>query len=75
MNNIIKQLEPQCWEMSEFGLRFNYEKYAELIVKECSKVILAQNDSFNVIDEWDRGYSIGLESSEDAIKKHFGVEE
>ena len=36
MNNRIKELEPQCWEHNEFGLNFNYEKFAELIVKECA---------------------------------------
>jgi hypothetical protein len=35
MNQRIKELEPQCWEMNEFGLNFNYEKFAELIVREC----------------------------------------
>jgi hypothetical protein len=51
------------------------EKFAELIVKECEKVIRAQNKSFNVIDEWDRGYALGLESATGAIKEHFGVDE
>ena len=36
MNKRIKELEPQCWEHNEFGLNFNYEKFAELIVKECA---------------------------------------
>ena len=36
MNNRIKELEPQCWEHNEFGLNFNYEKFAELIVRECA---------------------------------------
>jgi len=35
MNERIKQLEPQCWEHNEFGLNFNYKKFAELIVNEC----------------------------------------
>ena len=34
MNERIKQLEPQCWEHNEFGLNFNYEKFAELIIKD-----------------------------------------
>ena len=36
MNNRIKELEPQCWEHNEFGLNFNYQKFAELIVRECA---------------------------------------
>ena len=44
MRKLIKELEPQCWEMSEFGLRFNYEKYAELIIKECGVVVARANN-------------------------------
>ena len=36
MNDQIKQLEPQCWEHNEFGLNFNYQKFAELIVRDCA---------------------------------------
>jgi len=36
VNNRIKELEPQCWEHNEFGLNFNYQKFAELIVRECA---------------------------------------
>ena len=35
MNERIKELEPQCWEHNEFGLNFNYEKFAQLIIEEC----------------------------------------
>ena len=34
-SNRIKELAPQCWELTEFGLNFNYQKFAELIVQEC----------------------------------------
>jgi hypothetical protein len=44
MRKLIQQLEPQCWEMSEFGLRFNYEKYAELIIQECVTVVARANN-------------------------------
>lgn len=43
MRKLIKQLEPQCWEMTEFGLRFNYEKYAELIIRECATCVANAN--------------------------------
>jgi hypothetical protein len=39
MNKRIKELEPQCWEHNEFGLNFNYEKFAELIVAESAAEI------------------------------------
>lgn len=62
MRKLIKQLEPQCWEINEFGaLTFNYEKYAEMIVKECI-------DEFNTICP-DRPYVVNL------IKKRLGIEE
>ena len=44
MRKLIQQLEPQCWEMSEFGLRFNHEKYAELIIKECATAVAKANN-------------------------------
>jgi hypothetical protein len=44
MNKFIKQLEPQCWEMTEFGLRFNYEKYADLIIRECATAVANANN-------------------------------
>ena len=62
MNNRIKELEPQCWEHNEFGLNFNYQKFAELIVRECA----AQAD-----EESSWPYS----SFGKKIKEHFGVEE
>ena len=62
MNNRIKLLEPQCWEHNEFGLNFNYQKFAELIVRECA----AQAD-----EESSWPYS----SFGKKIKEHFGVEE
>jgi len=62
MNDIIKQLEPQCWEHNEFGLNFNYQKFAEMIVKECALTAGLMEH------EGRRG--IGAQ-----ILEHFGVEE
>jgi hypothetical protein len=59
MNKRIKELEPQCWEHNEFGLNFNYEKFAELIVRECANVA-ADHDALDIYEE---------------IREHFGVEE
>ena len=44
MRKLIKELEPQCWEMTDFGLRFDYEKYAELIIKECATAVAKANN-------------------------------
>lgn len=67
MNQRIKELEPQCWEMNEFGLNFNYEKFAELIVREC--VNMAESFHYHQYD-----FTGNLELHE-FIKEHFGVEE
>ena len=63
MNNRIKELEPQCWEHNEFGLNFNYEKFAELIVRECGVAL-----SPMLRDMVSRGQAFDL------INRHFGVE-
>tara|TARA_R110000868_G_scaffold543_13_gene3978 strand:- start:914 stop:1102 length:189 start_codon:yes stop_codon:yes gene_type:complete len=61
MNDIIKQLEPQCWEHNEFGLNFNYRKFAELIVMECAEV--------------GERYADGNYEVYNQILKRFGLEE
>jgi hypothetical protein len=65
VNNRIKELEPQCWEHNEFGLNFNYQKFAELIVRECiEQVITGPNGPAHYAVE-----------AAIRLKKHFGVEE
>jgi hypothetical protein len=68
MNNRIKELEPQCWEHNEFGLNFNYEKFAELIIRECAKVVdsLTSTPGYGEVDYWAEGID---------LLQHFGVEE
>ena len=72
MNERIKQLEPQCWEHNEFGLNFNYEKFALLIVKECRDIVGKTRDQA-IEDEWnvDEAMSTAMFNIED----HFGVKE
>ena len=62
MRKLIKELEPQCWEHNEFGLNFNYEKFAELIIQECTTVI--EKNLFQ---------GIGWNTSR-AVRRHFGME-
>ena len=64
MNNRIKELEPQCWEHNEFGLNFNYQKFAEMIVRECIDVI--GEDNYTMLTG--KAYCTEL-------KRHFGVKE
>ena len=49
MRKLIKELEPQCWEINEFGaLTFNYEKYSELIIKECATCVGKANNPLGI---------------------------
>ena len=66
MNERIKELEPQCWEHNEFGLNFNYKKFAELIIQESCQVLLNWKDEPFPFDE---NLAVRL------LKEHFGVEE
>ena len=70
MNNRIKQLEPQCWEHNEFGLNFNYEKFAHLIVRECRDIVGKTRDQA-IEDDWyvDEAMSTAMYN----IEEHFGV--
>ena len=74
MNKRIKELEPQCWEMNEFGLNFNYEKFAELIVRECA--LVAKTLPHTPERHWvtDSVTYIPVHCEQN-ILKHFGVEE
>jgi hypothetical protein len=80
MNDLIKQLEPQCWEHNEFGLNFNYQKFAELIVRECMRQVEEQylpvlEDETMMKEEHWKGYKHCGVDSVVAIREHFGVEE
>jgi len=68
MNERIKQLEPQCWEHNEFGLNFNYQKFAELIVQETISVL--QKRFMGDLNREDMEVRRCIED----VKKHFGVE-
>jgi hypothetical protein len=62
MNERLRQLEHQCWEVRQYNPPwFNATKFAELIVREC----------VGIADEYD-GVGSTIVSR---IKKHFGVEE
>ena len=69
MNELIRELHSQC-KVSDEGKYFDYEWFAELIVKEC----LAQVDKVDTMLDDDKEKTgvawVGL-----AIAKHFGVEE
>jgi hypothetical protein len=85
MNKRIKELEPQCWEMTEFGLRFDYEKFAELIVQEHLYIMKTEWYELNNMpvdregeSPRDVGMRVGRKTEVIAlmskVSKHFGVE-
>jgi hypothetical protein len=74
MNERIKQLQfqaaaqiPPLLVASEWQQEFT-KKFAELIVKECLKIVEPTEDSG---DEW----CVTLKGTAQEIKEHFGVEE
>jgi hypothetical protein len=79
MNKRIKELEPQCWEHNEFGLNFNYEKFAELIVKECISIVEEQKECLHEEQKYwhdrDYGYALAVDDASKGIKQFFGIEE
>lgn len=79
MNKRVKELEPQCWEHNEFGLNFNYEKFAELIVRECISIVDEQKECLHEEQKYwhdrDYGYEMAVNDASKGIKQFFGVEE
>ena len=55
MNERIKELEVQCWEERPYGPPwFDSKKFAELIVKECLKLLVTGEGNENTSDAiWD----------------------
>ena len=72
MNDRIKELEQQCWEVRQYNPPwFNATKFAELIVRECmacSTWVGKMNT--NSGEPIQTAHAINQR-----IKKHFGVEE
>jgi hypothetical protein len=84
MNERIKELAEQAKFMAEEDinrqisynaeLRAFAEKFAELIVRECAKVILAKAADYPDTDEW-HDWTNGMDQAQADIVVHFGVEE
>ena len=88
MNERIRELASQCYELTKPDLneRFNKEKFAELIVRECCSKLeemgegwqeFAQNppqgQAHNASGALFAAYRL-KEDAVDEIKQHFGVE-
>lgn len=85
MNERIKELIAQATipviETNDYNgmayetYQFSQEKFAELIIKECEKVILAKLAVTDIDDEVERAWEMGMECGVYTIKEHFGVQE
>ena len=80
MNQRIQQLAEQCRGnpmTSEFEPRFDKEKFAELIVKECVAKceVVANMATITNNGEMARKTKATADSCAIMIKQHFGVEE
>jgi hypothetical protein len=90
MNERIKELAEQCRieEYNQFGdlieFGFDEEKFAELIIAECTQVLFAEAERLNELssEETNLAISDDLESCAEKcmdnivrIEEHFGVEE
>ena len=83
MNKRLKELADQCTEFLEFKtesghtrqqLRFDKEKFAELIVKECGQVLVDNTPVVDLVEDWDKGYDRAMNDCIHHIYEHFGVE-
>jgi hypothetical protein len=64
--NIVEMVGPQGYTSSYAN--FDREKFAELIVRECLKIVEPDRTSG---DEW----CVTLDETAQSIRQHFGVEE
>jgi len=81
MNERIKELAEQAGfyvAMFDSGNKDNatIEKFAELVVKECTEITSGLSKLYPRTDvAFDVGYSMGTTRATKEIKEHFGVEE
>ena len=80
MNPKLRDLQIQAFaeckkfEDGQFRTDEVFQRFAELIVRECLEQIYSVTID-NPTDDWDQGYNSGLDQAAETIKKHFGVEE
>jgi hypothetical protein len=80
MNERIKEIIKQATTVEEhkWGVsydKFDREKFAELIVRECMQVIDTELAATDIAGECEESWKMGMECSMGLIKAHFGVEE
>jgi hypothetical protein len=83
MNERIRELREQAgmhdFVLEAMGIGEEFEKFAELIVRECLDIVEAQKESLCENQAaWshdDYGYERAVNDSVEMVKKHFGVEQ
>ena len=77
MNERIREFAEQCVGSRPYNT-FDYEKFAELIVRECVQTLLdntpEQFTNEEAEEDWDRGYDQAMRDCVHHIQEHFGVE-
>jgi hypothetical protein len=77
MNEKIKELEQQCWEVRQYNPPwFNATKFAELIVRECANYINQRTLDWDAELRWifDDGSGDMAVDVDGLLNRHFGVE-
>jgi len=76
MNERIKELYGQAMSTDEYGYKFDPEKFAELIVKECANFSYRYTSNQKNVREYNEvGWDCLPGDLLNAIQEHFGVEE
>ena len=78
MNERIKELEVQCWEERPYGPPwFDAEKFAELLIRECTSYINERTLDWDADLRWVFNDGSGFMDVDvtDLLNKHFGVKE
>ena len=72
MNERIKDLYLNSLDDKQ---NFCYQKFAELIVRECGQVLVDNTPIVNLVEDWDKGYDRAMNDCIHHIYEHFGVKE
>jgi hypothetical protein len=65
-------MAPQFWEMTDHGLQFNQQRFAECIIRECAGVVRRSILSGSGVDP---DTYTGTVNTVQELYRHFGVEE
>ena len=69
MNERIRELAEKCVGDRPYNNSFDYEKFAELIIRECMDLLEDYTTDVHV-----GGIQYNVLSAEETLQKHFGLE-